>query len=63
MQRRVTRLQLDIDGFVLIDIDRNLLTAGEQVVLIEGVGVLDLLLVGPGNELHATGNLVRRRSR
>jgi len=45
MQRRLAGRQLDVDGFVLVDLDRDLLAAGEQVVLVERVGMLNLLPV------------------
>ncbi len=61
VKRGLARLQLNEHGLRLVDIDCDLLTPGEQVVLVEGVFVLDLALVGPGNELHAAGNLIRRR--
>ena len=63
MQRGLAGLQLDIDRLGLVDLDRDLLAAGQQIVLVEGVLVLDLLLVGAGNELHAAGHLVGRRHR
>jgi hypothetical protein len=37
MQRCLTGPQLDKDGFGLIDIDGNLLTTGQKVVLVESV--------------------------
>ena len=63
MQRRLAGLQLDMDGFGLVDIDSDFLTAGEQIIAVEGIFVLDLLLMGSGDELHAAGDLVGRRHR
>ena len=63
VQRRLARLQLHIDGLGLVDIDRDLLATGKQVVLVECVLVLDLALVGSGDEFHAAGYLVGRRHR
>src|SRR5580700_7805961 len=63
MQRRLAGLQLDMNRLDLVDLDSDLLPAGEQVVLVEGIGVLDLLAMGSGDELHAAGNPVRRRHR
>ena len=37
MERRLARLQLDMDGVRLIDLDRDLLAAGEQVVPLGGL--------------------------
>ncbi len=61
MKRGLAGLQLDMHRLGLVDLNRDLLTSGEQVVLVEGVLVPDLLLVSPGNELHAAGNLIGRR--
>src|ERR1700688_159837 len=52
-----------MDVLGLVALDGDLLTAGQKVVLVEGVFVLDLLLVGTGYEFHAAGDLVRRRHR
>jgi hypothetical protein len=61
MKRGLARLELDMDGLCLVDIDGNLLPAGQQVVLVEGVGMADLLPVGAGDEFHAAGQPVGRR--
>jgi hypothetical protein len=53
--------QLDKDGLRLVNLDSDLLATSQKVVLVEGVFVLDLLLMGAGDELHAAGNPVCRR--
>ncbi len=63
MQRSLTGLQFHIDRLGLVDIDRDLLAASEEVILVERVGVLDLLPVGARDELHAAGNFIGRRNR
>ncbi len=63
MKRRLTGLQLHMHGLGLVDLDGDLLAPGQQIVLVERVLVLDLALVGPGNEFHAARDLVGRRHR
>jgi hypothetical protein len=50
-------------GVGLVHLDGNLLPTGQQIVLVESVGVLDLLQMRAGDELHAAGHLVGRRHR
>ena len=47
-----------MDGLGLVDLDRDLLAAGEQVVLIECVGVRDLLPVRAGVKLMQPDTLL-----
>ena len=44
MQRHLAGLQYAIDGFLAVDLDCDLLPAREQVVLVKGVDVLQMVL-------------------
>src|SRR5919199_857475 len=61
VQRSLSGLQLGEHGLVLVHLDGDLLAAGQQIVLVEGVAVRDLDLVRAGHELHATVHGVSRR--
>ena len=63
MQRGLAGFELNKNGLGLIDFDGNFLAAGQKIVLVEGVFMLDLLFVGAGHKLHAAGDLVGGRHR
>ena len=63
MERGLAGRELDADRLVLVDADLDLLAARQQVVLVEGVAVGDLLVMAAGHELHAAVREVGRGSR
>ena len=64
MQRHLAGLEQDRHGLRLLDVDRDLLTAREQVVLVEGVDMGQLVAgVRAGNHLHAAADEVAARER
>src|SRR6266542_7159531 len=52
MQRHLPRLEEDVGGLRLVDLHRDLLAAGEEIVGIEGVDVGHRRPVTPGDDPH-----------
>src|SRR6185437_8559682 len=61
VQRRLARRELDRHALALVDLDRDLLAAAQEIVLVEGVDMLELALVRARHEHHAAVQEIGRR--
>ena len=53
VERKLPRLQHNVDGLRIVDLDRDLLAPAEQVALVQGVLVLQRAQVAAGHDPHA----------